>query len=215
VIILSGAGDNFCSGHDLGTPEEKKIRSVRPFPKGMRGEYMRSRQMFLDNTLRWRDLDKPTIAQVHGLCIFGGWMFAAAMDLVVAFDDAKFSARLPSIFDSVDMPPRKAERKSSSRAGSQRRGSRESRLRQTWWCHARLEERWRMRRLGIGGAIAVHGSACSKWAVNSRRTRWLHTPHPQRPFASNGARNQRHHEAKLEGKGLPKRMAGVEQALKK
>jgi len=110
VIILSGAGDNFCSGHDLGTVEEKEDQERRPFPKGMRGEYMRSRQMFLDNTLRWRDLDKPTIAQVHGLCIFGGWMFAAAMDLVVASDDAKFLPALLQYFSIPwDMPPRKAK----------------------------------------------------------------------------------------------------------
>ena len=110
VIILSGAGDNFCSGHDLGTPEEKEDQASRPFPKGVRGEYARSREMFLDNTLRWRDLDKPTIAQVQGLCIFGGWMFAAAMDLVVASDDAKFLPSLLQYFSIPwDMPPRKAK----------------------------------------------------------------------------------------------------------
>src|SRR5271163_4291068 len=56
VIVLAGAGDNFCSGHDLGTAEEKEDQARRPFPKGVRGEYARSRQMFLDNTLRWRDV---------------------------------------------------------------------------------------------------------------------------------------------------------------
>jgi enoyl-CoA hydratase len=50
----------------------------------VRGEYALSRHLFLDTTLRWRDLDKPTIAQVQGMCIFGGCMFAAAMDLIVA-----------------------------------------------------------------------------------------------------------------------------------
>src|SRR5271168_2142552 len=110
VIILAGAGDNFCSGHDLGTPEEKEDQACRPFPKGVRGEYARSREMFLDNTLRWRDLDKPTIAQVQGLCIFGGWMFAAAMDLVVASDDARFLPSLLQYFSIPwDMPPRKAK----------------------------------------------------------------------------------------------------------
>jgi enoyl-CoA hydratase len=110
VIILAGAGEHFSSGHDLGTPEEKEDMRARPFPKGVRGEYARSRQMFLDNTLRWRDLDKPTIAQVHGYCIFGGWMFAAAMDLIVASEDAMFLPSLLQYFSiPYDLPMRKAK----------------------------------------------------------------------------------------------------------
>ncbi len=66
--------------------------------------------MYIDETLRWRDLNKPTIAQVHGLCIFGGWMFAAAMDLVVASDDAMFLPSLLQYFSIPwDMPLRKAK----------------------------------------------------------------------------------------------------------
>src|SRR5258707_13619102 len=50
-IILSGAGDNFCSGHDLGTPEEKEDQERRPFPKRMGGENSRPRQRFHDKRL--------------------------------------------------------------------------------------------------------------------------------------------------------------------
>jgi enoyl-CoA hydratase len=110
VIILSGAGEDFSSGHDNGTPEEKEDRQQRPFPQGVAGEYGRSRQIFLDNTLRWRDLAKPTIAQVQGWCIFGGYMFAAAMDLIVASDDAKFLPALLQYFSLPwDVSPRKAK----------------------------------------------------------------------------------------------------------
>jgi len=110
VIILSGAGEHFCSGHDLGTPEEKEDQQRRPFAKGLRGIYQRSREMFLDNTLRWRELDKPTIAQVHGYCIFGGWMFASAMDLIVASEDALFLPALLQYFSiPYDLPIRKAK----------------------------------------------------------------------------------------------------------
>jgi enoyl-CoA hydratase len=59
IIILAAAGDRFSSGHDIGTPEEKDDMRRRPFPKGVRGEYALSRHLFLDTTLRWRDLDKP------------------------------------------------------------------------------------------------------------------------------------------------------------
>jgi enoyl-CoA hydratase len=110
VIILSGNGEHFSSGHDLGTPDEKADAARRPYGKGLRSIYERSRRLFLDNTLRWRDLDKPTIAQVHGFCIFGGWMFASAMDLIVASDDAMFLPSLLQYFSIPwDMPIRKAK----------------------------------------------------------------------------------------------------------
>src|ERR1700730_17118380 len=54
LIILAGAGDTFSSGHDIGTPEEREDMRRR-----LRGEYALSRHLFLDMTLRWRDLDKP------------------------------------------------------------------------------------------------------------------------------------------------------------
>jgi enoyl-CoA hydratase len=110
VIILAAAGDTFSSGHDIGTPEEREDMRRRPFPKGVRGEYALSRQLFLDTTLRWRNLDKPTIAQVQGMCIFGGWMFAAAMDLIVASHDARFLPALMQYFSIPwDIPIRKAK----------------------------------------------------------------------------------------------------------
>ena len=110
VIILSGKGEHFSSGHDLGSPDEKADAARRPYGKGLRSMYERSRRLFLDNTLRWRDLDKPTIAQVHGFCIFGGWMFASAMDLIVASDDAMFLPSLLQYFSIPwDLPMRKAK----------------------------------------------------------------------------------------------------------
>ncbi|HVN88196.1 MAG TPA: enoyl-CoA hydratase-related protein [Candidatus Binataceae bacterium] len=110
AIILAAAGDTFSSGHDIGTPEEKEDMRQRPYPKGIRGEYALSRDLFLDTTLRWRDLSKPTIAQVQGMCIFGGWMFAASMDLIVASDDAKFLPALMQYFSIPwDIPIRKAK----------------------------------------------------------------------------------------------------------
>ena len=110
VIILSGKGEHFSAGHDLGSPDERADAEKRPYGKGLRAIYERSRRLFLDNTLRWRDLDKPTIAQVHGFCIFGGWMFASAMDLIVASEDAMFLPSLLQYFSIPwDMPIRKAK----------------------------------------------------------------------------------------------------------
>jgi enoyl-CoA hydratase len=110
VIVLSGEGEHFSAGHDLGTPEELADQQKRGFPTEGRGLYTRFRQLFLENTLRWRNLPKPTIAMVHGYCIFGGWMIASAMDLIFASEDALF---LPSHFQYFSTPwdvgPRKAK----------------------------------------------------------------------------------------------------------
>jgi enoyl-CoA hydratase len=216
VIILAGAGENFCSGHDLGTPEDKEDNLRRPFPKGVRGEYAKSRQLFLDNTLRWRDLDKPTIAQVQGLCIFGGWMFAAAMDLVVASDDAKFLPSLLQYFSIPwDMSPRKAKEI----------------LFQSRFVDAEEAERLGFVNLVVPRAqLAEETTALAnriaesdrftlrmlKWAINSAQDEMGY---------SNAIRNAHSHhmvlglggimKAQMQGEGLPKRMPGVEQALKK
>ncbi len=101
VIILAGAGEHFSAGHDLGTPDEKENPNSYYNTKGLKNRHIRSWELFLENTLRWRDLPKPTIAQVQGFCIFGGYMFASAMDLIVAADDAMF---LPSITQYFSAP---------------------------------------------------------------------------------------------------------------
>lgn len=93
VIVLAGAGDHFSGGHDLGTPEEVADRETKPFGEGVLGRVNRSWHLYVENSLRWRDVRKPTIAQVQGYCIFGGFLIASCMDIIIASDDAQF---LPS-----------------------------------------------------------------------------------------------------------------------
>jgi enoyl-CoA hydratase len=90
VVVLFGAGEHWSSGHDIGTPEEVADQRARPYPPGLAGTHQRSWDWNVENTMRWRDLPKPTLAAVQGLCIWGGWMVAAAMDLIMASDDARF-----------------------------------------------------------------------------------------------------------------------------
>ena len=94
VIILAGAGKHFSAGHDLGTPQEVEDQKKTALRPGFRGEYERIYERFFENTLRWRDLPKPTIAQVQGYCIMGGLMIASACDLIVASEDALFADRM-------------------------------------------------------------------------------------------------------------------------
>ncbi len=93
VLIVAGAGQHFSAGHDIGSPQEREDRERRPYAPGVPGEYKRTRDLYLDNTLRWRDFPKPTIAQVQGYCIMGGLMIASACDLIIASDDAQFCDR--------------------------------------------------------------------------------------------------------------------------
>jgi enoyl-CoA hydratase len=110
VIILSGAGEHFSAGHDLGSADERADASERPYQAGTRGRYARSRHLFVDFQMRWRNLPKPTIAVVQGYCIFGGWMIASAMDLIFAAPDAMFLGSNFQWFSIPwDMHPRKAK----------------------------------------------------------------------------------------------------------
>ena len=92
VIILAGAGKHFSAGHDLGSPQEMEDQKKHPV-EGVRDEYRRLSERFFENTMRWRDIPKPTIAQVQGYCIMGGLMIASACDLIVASEDAQFADR--------------------------------------------------------------------------------------------------------------------------
>ena len=100
VIVVSGEGKHFSAGHDLGTPAELVDRLTLPGNDGI-SRYIESRRRFVEMGLRWRNLNKPTIAMVQGYCIFGGWMVAAAMDILFAADTALF---LPSHFQYFSVP---------------------------------------------------------------------------------------------------------------
>ncbi len=93
VIILAGAGKHFSAGHDLGSPQEMEDQKKTALEPGFKGEYRRIFERFYENTMRWRDLPKPTIAQVQGYCIMGGMMIASACDLIIASEDALFADR--------------------------------------------------------------------------------------------------------------------------
>ncbi|WP_024442240.1 MULTISPECIES: enoyl-CoA hydratase [unclassified Mycobacterium] len=103
VVILAARGKNFSAGHDLGS--EATLLERRPGPAqhptfqshGATREpvvektYLQEWHFFFQNTCRWRDLRKITIAQVQGNAISAGLMLIWACDLIVAADNARFS----------------------------------------------------------------------------------------------------------------------------
>jgi len=111
AIVLSGAGDHFSAGHDIGTEEDLAYRRAHGQADLDRfGSFMDMRAICLENTMRWRNLPKPTIAMVKGYCIFGGCMFASAMDVIFAAEDALFLPGPIQYFHAPwDLGPRKAK----------------------------------------------------------------------------------------------------------
>ena len=92
TIVLLGAGDHYSAGHDLGSKDESADREDRPLQRGIRGVYHHSREQYVEKTMRWRNIRKPTITGVQGYCIYGGWILASAMDIIYAADNAMFLA---------------------------------------------------------------------------------------------------------------------------
>ena len=85
VIVLRGNGRHFSSGHDLssGTARPEKIT--------LDWIYKLEARKYLEYSLRWRNVPKPSIAAVQGKCIAGALLLVWPCDLIVAAENAQFS----------------------------------------------------------------------------------------------------------------------------
>ena len=86
VIVLKANGKHFSSGHDL--------KGAEPGAQSkwtLEGIYKNEARRFLEYSLRWRNVPKPSIAAVQGVCIAGGLLLCWPCDLIVAADNARFS----------------------------------------------------------------------------------------------------------------------------
>ncbi|MBW3662485.1 MAG: enoyl-CoA hydratase [Actinobacteria bacterium] len=92
VVIVAGAGDHFCAGHDLkGILDPAAADHWREMRETAEGKLRHEEVMFYERSLSIRDFRKPTIAAVQGACMAAGVMLAAMCDLIVAADDAFFA----------------------------------------------------------------------------------------------------------------------------
>ena len=97
VVIIGADGPHFSSGHHLKDPSRigdhgVPIMGVGGFAKkGVEGFMSREQEAYIGFCWRWRNMPKPTIAQVQGKAIAGGLMLVWPFDLIVASEDAQFS----------------------------------------------------------------------------------------------------------------------------
>jgi enoyl-CoA hydratase len=102
VVILGGMGKMFSSGHDMGSKEAADEREGGPGQhpsvvinggtrEGAEKLMLQEWHYYFQNTKRWRDLRKITVAQVHGPVFAAGLMLMWACDLIVAADNATFA----------------------------------------------------------------------------------------------------------------------------
>jgi enoyl-CoA hydratase len=102
VVILGGAGPLFSSGHDLGSAQA--MEEYGPGPNahpstlinggtrlGTEKRMLQEWHYFFENTRRWRNLRKITIAQVQGTVYAAGLMLMWACDLIVGAENAYFA----------------------------------------------------------------------------------------------------------------------------
>ncbi|CAD5106175.1 enoyl-CoA hydratase [Zestomonas carbonaria] len=107
VIILAANGEHFSSGHDVKEAEpyaamaDHKLvgtwAGIGCCSSSAEAQMTREKEIYLGFSERWRNIAKPTIAQVQGLCISGGLMLVWPCDLIVAGENALF------VDNTVDM----------------------------------------------------------------------------------------------------------------
>jgi methylglutaconyl-CoA hydratase len=82
VVLVTGAGSDFCSGADLSGLE-------RSFDAGVLDHMADARHM-AELFVEMRHHPRPIIAAVHGRALAGGCGIATACDMIVAAESAKF-----------------------------------------------------------------------------------------------------------------------------
>ncbi|QFU75588.1 enoyl-CoA hydratase [Halioglobus maricola] len=83
VVVLAANGDIFCAGGDLAAMSGKAIETRSTVP--VRGDLD-------DIALRFRHLNKPSIARVHGNLYAGALLFLCNVTHAIAAEGVKFSA---------------------------------------------------------------------------------------------------------------------------
>jgi enoyl-CoA hydratase/carnithine racemase len=89
ALVITGAGNAFCSGADISTPED-----IHPKDKLRR---------LTDVALALHELTVPTVAKVTGVAVGAGWNLALGCDFVVATPESRFCQIFSKRGLSVDL----------------------------------------------------------------------------------------------------------------
>ncbi|MBA3030943.1 MAG: hypothetical protein FP814_13160 [Desulfobacterium sp.] len=107
VVVIKGAGKSFSSGHDIpkiGMDIElgPEYAGKRPPAKLLieRDEWLK--EEFYQYVYTYA---KPTIAQVHGYCIYGGNNFQLCCDITIAAEDSQFKPKGDTIVTIASYMP--------------------------------------------------------------------------------------------------------------
>jgi methylglutaconyl-CoA hydratase len=82
VVILGGAGADFCSGADLAAFDRAAESGVL--------DHLETARALADVLLKMRRHPRPIVAAVHGRALAGGCGLATACDLILASESARF-----------------------------------------------------------------------------------------------------------------------------
>ena len=87
VVIISGAGEDFCSGLDIKSMMNDRRSMLRLLWKWLPWRSNLAQRV----STGWRKLDIPVIAVIHGRCWGGGLQIALGADLRIAHPQASLS----------------------------------------------------------------------------------------------------------------------------
>ena len=87
VVIVSGEGQDFCSGLDIKSVLKHPTSALKLLFKWLPGNANLAQKVTAD----WRNLQVPVIMAIHGRCWGGGMQIALGGDFRIATQDASFS----------------------------------------------------------------------------------------------------------------------------
>jgi enoyl-CoA hydratase/carnithine racemase len=87
VVIVSGAGENFCSGLDVKSVLANKSNGLKLLWKWLPGNANLAQRV----SIGWRRLNVPVIMALHGKCWGGGMQIALGGDFRIASPDSSLS----------------------------------------------------------------------------------------------------------------------------